>query len=196
MRRPLRSDEARELANMAIDIGDPGRMSRARKLHRAGQVGAVHVESGRLSTTVFEDDSSFDVTVSLSLPLRKGMLVPNATSVSTTTCGCEDEGVVCKHVLAAVLALAEEVEASPEILKLWTGVVERTQLPTNVETSEHAAFLTGPFDPELEPAALQPISVQLIESDQSGALVVEQVDAWPVFADALLTLMDDHESST
>lgn len=196
MRRPLRSDEARELANMAIDLGDPGRMSRARKLHRAGLVGAVHVESGRLSTTVFEDDRALDVTVSLSLPLRRGTLVPDVSAVSTTTCGCEDDGVVCKHVLAAVLALAEEVEADPEVLQLWTGVVELTKRPTGVHTSESAEFLSGPFDPMLEPPMIQPIAIRLIESGQSGALVVEQVDAWPVFADALLTLMDDHESST
>lgn len=191
MRRPLRSDAARELANLAIEIGDPGRMARARKLHRAGVVGEIEVTTGTVSTTVFDDDESCRTSISLSLPLRADDDVPTATAISDTDCSCSDSGSVCHHVLATVLALAEQVEAQPSMLARWTGGAEDSADSFDHGfTTEQAEFLIGARDRSATPPDLRPLQPSSLPEGHENVLVVEGTDAWPVFADALELLIE------
>lgn len=193
MRRPLRSDSARGLANLAIDLGDPGRMARARRLHRGGAVGDLHIESGHLSTTVFEEgDESCRTEVQLSLPLRSHDVVPDAGSVSATDCSCEDENDVCMHVLATVLTFAEEVEGDPALLSRWTDTAPVVPTDDATLSTAQRAFLSGSWTSDGGPAPLQPIDLGQAQR-VDGPLTVDGVDAWPVFSDALATLIS-HQS--
>lgn len=189
MRRPLRSDAARGLANLAIDLGDPGRMARARKLHRAGAVAELLVESGHVSSTVFqEDEDPVRTAVMLSLPLRAGEAVPSATAVSYTECSCPDSGSICMHALATVLTLAEEVERDATILARWTGE-ESSVSPGSQYSDEQRVFLTGSWNENQRPPELLPLDLDALDAVSSDSLEVDGVDAWPVFADALRTLV-------
>ena len=53
MRKPLRSETARRLVDLAVELGDPGRMAKARRLDRGAKVGTLRIEPGALSAQVY-----------------------------------------------------------------------------------------------------------------------------------------------
>lgn len=184
MRRPLRSDEARAVANLAIDMGDPGRMSKARRLHRSGSVSAIDIESGAAHATVTDSDGElYDVTITVVAPPTQKL--PTSSDV-LATCTCDDSGDACRHALAAVLGVAEEVEVDVRVIDRWTGA----EAPVAVATYESPgvgteAFFAGnwTFDPQL------PQLPRLAVPDRSS-LVVDGIDAGPVIEDASAAIAD------
>ncbi|MGI9604969.1 MAG: hypothetical protein ACR2P0_02400 [Acidimicrobiales bacterium] len=123
MRRPLRSDLARSVADLAIELGDPARMARARRLYRAGAVNGLDVAPGRLEAGVYEQGAPQHSTTieTTEQPTRKPL--PAAAAI-VSRCTCDDEAPACVHVLATVLSFAEEVEVAPELVGDWTAAVE------------------------------------------------------------------------
>lgn len=179
MRRPLRSDEARSVANLAIDLGDPGRMAKARRLHRGNQVGSVDIGPGIAETTVADPSGDIhDVKVVVDAVIEAGQ-APSATDVSSV-CSCDDGGDICTHGLAGILGIAEEIEANSRLLSVWAGGtvedVAAPEIPTDGSTDD---FLTGnwskaPVIPPMTPLRL----------DHEPSLIVDDVDAGPVVVDA------------
>lgn len=180
MRRPLRSDAARALADLAIELGDPGRMARARKLHRSGAVGEITVTPGRLATTIFGSDGErSQAVIEIALPLPSSVQVPDPSSVWNTSCSCEDSAPRCPHVLATLLRMAERVESDPASLTSWT-----TEHPsgsaTGLRTNGPDPFLDGKWRSDLAPVRFPACA----DPDVAPLLIADGVDAWPVLADA------------
>ena len=180
MRRPLRSDVARAVANLAIDLGDPGRMAKARRLHRSHSVGTVDIEGGVAHAMVTErDGESHEVSVSVVAP-PSGQQIPAASDI-VATCDCEDNSDACQHALATILCIAEEVEADIRTIDRWTGAEAPPEVATYVSPSGDAeSFFTGEWTPN--PPA---ITVPRLRPSTPPVLAVEGVDAGPVIVDAL-----------
>ncbi len=185
MRRPLRSDEARAVANLAIDLGDPGRMAKARRLHRSNSVSAIDFESGEAHATVTDSDGELhDVTIKVVAPPAQQL--PAASDV-LTECSCDDAGDSCRHALAAVLGIAEEVEVDARVIDRWTGA----EAPAVVATYESPgvgteAFFSGAWTPN--PAT--PTVPRLSSASTAASLVVDGIDALPVIEDATTAIAD------
>lgn len=180
MRRPLRSDEARSVANLAIDLGDPGRMAKARRIHRGNNVGSVDIGPGIAETTVADANGEvYDVTVTVDEPAPPGD-APQASNV-TTTCTCDDDGDICTHGLAAILGVAEEIEANGRLLAVWaSGPAE--EVPPSAESTHSGSsddFLAGNWTSPPTITAMDPLKLA-----HEPHLVVDDVDAGPVVVDA------------
>lgn len=179
MRRPLRSDEARAVANLAIDLGDPGRMAKARRIHRGNHVGTVDIGPGVAETTVADPTGEVhDVAVVVEVAAQPGH-APAANDVSST-CSCDDGGDICTHGLAGILGIAEEIEANSRLLAVWAGgtVEEEGAIEVAFEGATDD-FLAGnwtktPVIPPMTPLRL----------DHEPSLIVDDVDAGPVVVDA------------
>lgn len=148
MRRPLRSDSARAVAGLAIEMGDPGRMSRARRLYRSSAVSDLRIKASVVVARVAEpDDQLFDVTVAAVGSIRGHL--PLAEDIKCE-CSCDDWGGACTHALAAVLALAEEVEFDPTHLDLWTSSPDQTTVPKPTIESSTEPIFGWPQDVDLQ----------------------------------------------
>ncbi|MFT7473346.1 MAG: hypothetical protein ACI81L_000261 [Verrucomicrobiales bacterium] len=184
MRRPLRSDEARAIANIAIDLGDPGRMAKARRVHRSNGVGEVDISGGIAEATVTDADGELhDVQVTIEFPPVNGPIP--ASSDLRTSCVCDDQGDTCTHALAALLGIAEAVEANGRLLDLWTGSSAPTTPvgPYSSPSDDQQAFFEGAWSASIAIPKLVPIRF-----DQAPALVVDEVDAGPVVIDAIAAI--------
>lgn len=182
MRRPLRSDESRAVANIAIDLGDPGRMAKARRLHRSNSVGSVDIEPGLATASV--SDSSGDVhevEIQVVSPPAGGP-IPTASDL-LTSCSCDDQGDSCMHALAALLGVAEEIEANARILDTWTGSAPAAPAPNYAApTGAAESFFHGNWTPQDRP------TLGNNAAEPPPVLIVDDVDAGEVFADALRTI--------
>ncbi len=180
MRRPLRSDEARAVANLAIDLGDPGRMAKARRLHRGNNVGTVDIGPGIAETTVADPSGEvFDVTVTVEAPARPGD-APGAPDV-VSECTCPDAGDICTHGLAGILGIAEEIEANGRLLAIWAGGVTNDDLvPVEIASDGSTSdFLAGNWSKAPTIPPMTPLHL-----DHEPELIVDEVDAGPVVVDA------------
>ena len=180
MRRPLRSDEARSVANLAIDLGDPGRMAKARRIHRGNNVGSVDTSPGKAEATVVGlDGESQEVTITVEGSVPAGQ-APTAADV-TSTCTCDDEGDICTHGLAAILGIAEEIEANGRLLAVWAGeAIEEADTPVAAAgDSSDSDFFSGRWS---SPPAIPQMSA--LKFGEEPNLVVDNIDAGPVLVDA------------
>ncbi len=180
MRRPLRSDEARSVANLAIDLGDPGRMAKARRIHRGNNVGSVDISGGSAEATVVGlDGESQEVKITVDADVPAGN-APTAADV-TATCTCDDEGDICTHGLAAILGIAEEIEANGRLLEVWAGGAADEGESTEEIVWDNSSddFFSGRWTGA-------PVVPQMagLKFGEEPHLVVDDVDAGPVLLDA------------
>lgn len=180
MRRPLRSDGARAVANLAIELGDPGRMAKARRLHRNNGVGAVDIGNLHAEATVVDPSGEMmDVQITIEMPADPDS-APAPESVSAS-CTCDEDREFCTHALALVLGVAEEVEANGRLLSVWGGAPEPqpvAQQPIPAKDSADA-FLRGNWQ---TPAPIAPLPT--LELGTDPVLAVDGIDAAPVLVDA------------
>ena len=183
MRRPLRSDEARSVANLAIDLGDPGRMSRARLLHRSNAVSEVEITPGVAHVSVTEPGSDvYEVSIEVAAPLGP-TAVPTANDLDPA-CSCDDDGDACTHALAALLGIAEEIEANGRLLEVWAGETLPTlSAPYAASTADSQSFFEGAWTTRSSASQLSNLRIE-----QASSLVVEDIDAAPVIADAVAAI--------
>lgn len=183
MRRPLRSDEARAIANLAIELGDPGRMAKARRLHRSNAVGEVDVRpSAALTGVTGADGELHEVSLVLDAVGGPGD-IPSAVDV-VTACSCDDHGDACVHALAAMLGLAETIEAEPDLLATWTGADDAGSAATYTTPSDSAlTYLRGRWTDVAEAQPMSPV-----QGVPVPRLIVDDVDAGPVVIDAIDTI--------
>jgi len=162
-------------------------MAKARRLHRSHAVGALEIGPGVATTSVSDSDGEiFDVEVTVVAP-PLGNPVPAANDI-VTTCTCDDDGDVCRHALAAVLSVAEEVEANVRTLDLWTGADAPPPSTTTYESpgADAQSFFAGNW-----PGFPEPLVVSQLRPDRSASLVVDGIDAEPVVNDALRAIADE-----
>jgi len=183
MRRPLRSDEARGVANLAIDLGDPGRMSRARRMHRSNAVADVEITPGVAHATV-TDASGEICEVSIAIETKPSSPSALAAAHLTTDCSCDDDGDCCTHSLATVLGIAEEIEANARLLGLWAGGSDK-KTPTEYTSASvgSRSFFEGAWALANTAPDLSALSVE-----QTPQLMVEELDAGPVVLDAVAAI--------
>ncbi len=179
MRRPLRSNQARAVANLAIDLGDPGRMAKARRLHRGNSVGTVDITHLRAETTVTDPAGElFDVSIIVASPAAEDE-APLASTVSAN-CACDDDSDVCNHALAAILGIAEEIEANGRLLAIFGGTEAAPVALSPVERSDRSdSFFHGAWTPS---PSIEPLNTLNLSEDP--VLTVDGVDAGPVVVEA------------
>ncbi len=180
MPRPLRSDTARAVANLAIELGDPGRMAKARRLHRKGAVTGVDIVERSAAASVIDGDDSFTVEILLG-PNTVAGEVPRVEDVSTT-CDCDEGGdPACRHVLAGVLGVAEAFEVNARHLLTWTDAPRKIadQRPSSPGSSDFFGEVGHRRSiPQLTPRG----------KVDFPALEVEATAAGPVFEDAIAAI--------
>ena len=183
MRRPLRSDEARSVANLAIDLGDPGRMARSRRLHRASGVSEVEINPGVAHVSVSEPGGeTFEVSIEIAAQLAP-TTAPTAKDLSPS-CSCDDDGDACTHALAALLGIAEEIEANGRLLEVWAGEAPTTiSTPYTASTADSQGFFEGAWTAHSGASQLSNLRIE-----QAPSLIVEDIDAAPVIADAVAAI--------
>jgi hypothetical protein len=182
VRKPLRSALGRSIADLAIELGDPGRMMRARKLHRAGHVGEIVVESLRLNAPVFGSDN--DVYETSVMSDGSGSLAGPTPEFGRmrSECTCPDWGDACKHALALLLTFAEEVEDQPHLVEVFLNEGQAAESDDRPSTLQHP-FLTNDGLEGFTVGSVEPIA-----AETSAQLLFEGTDAWPVLRDAIETM--------
>ena len=180
MPRPLRSEIARSIANLAIEVGDPGRMAKARRIHRLGGSSSVEIEARLASVSVSDGEGVFVVELALEGAVDAGM-VPTSDQLKTA-CDCDEEGdAPCRHVLAGLLGLAEAFEVNARLLDRWTDVPREAAVQER--PSQHAEDFFG------EPGRRRPVpTLRPPTNSQFPPLRIDETEAGPVFTDAVATI--------
>ena len=123
-RRPFGPDQpgrlqATMLKVLAAEMSDPSRLMRGKRLRAEDAV--VDLVIGHGAATAVVQGSRPDPYV-VTLLTRAGRAVPSRRDV-TIRCTCPDDdgagGVACKHGVAAMFALADEVSLDADVLARW-----------------------------------------------------------------------------
>jgi hypothetical protein len=123
-RRPFGADQpgrlqATMLKVLAAEMSDPGRLARGKRLRAEDAV--VDLVIGHGAATAVVQGSRPDPYV-VTLLTRAGRSVPARREV-TVRCTCPDDDAVgsdaCKHAVAALFALADEVSLDLDALARW-----------------------------------------------------------------------------
>jgi hypothetical protein len=123
------------LRALTAELADPGRFTRAKAYARDGAVVDIEIEPGVVRGEV--QGSRYDPYLTeLHVPVADGRsvradfaeLVPDRSEVAAG-CTCPDDpppdGTFCKHVLATLLVLADELTIEPDLLIRWRSATSR-----------------------------------------------------------------------
>jgi uncharacterized Zn finger protein len=135
------------LRALAAELSDPGRFSRAKAYARDGAVTDIVVESGAVCGQVQGSRyEPYDVTIHVA-PAADGEgvlgLIPERGEL-LAECSCPDAETfgTCKHSLAVLLVLADEITIEPEVLARWrAGEVADRPLATRSAAATEADVL-------------------------------------------------------
>ena len=114
------------LRALAAELSDPGRFSRAKTYARDGAVVDIEIGPGEVRALIrgsrFEPYQTH-VRVRPAVAGASALaLVPDRDELRAE-CTCPDDGAfagaLCKHALATLLVLADEVTIDPQVLALW-----------------------------------------------------------------------------
>ena len=150
-------------ATLAAEMADPDRFRRGRMIARDHAVGVVEIAAGMARGEVIGSrDVPYEVTIG-TRPVRRAvaaaatagdgrpsMLVPRPDDL-TIDCTCPDWGDPCKHGVAVLIALGDEMAHDTSVLEMWRRVSD--PLPDKPDDSVAAAparFLRlapDPLDP-------------------------------------------------
>lgn len=123
-RRPFGADQPGRLQStmlkvLSAEMSDSGRFTRGKRLRADDAV--VDLVIGHGAATAVVQGSRPEPYV-VTLLTRPGRSVPSRRDV-TVRCTCPDDdgvgGVACKHGVAAMFALADEVSLDPDVLARW-----------------------------------------------------------------------------
>jgi uncharacterized Zn finger protein len=104
---------------LAAEMSDPTRLRRGKQYAKDGSVLDIIIEPGVVTCEIQGSRStpyiaSIEVRAGDGMPLRRDI---------TTTCTCPDDdnwdGYACKHVVAAMFTLSDELLLEPELLDVW-----------------------------------------------------------------------------
>ena len=128
------------LRALAAELSDPGRFSRAKGYARDGAVVDIEIEPGEVRGVVQGSRYEPYVATLYVAPAGDGQgllgLIPERGELMPT-CSCPDAETfgVCKHSLAVLLVLADEITIDPDVLSRWrSGDTDRPVAPTGSES--------------------------------------------------------------
>lgn len=196
-------------STLAAEMADPERFRRGRTYVRQHAVDSIDVEPAVVHGEVQGSrPSPYHVTIR-TRPVRRAtavaamahdgttarpsMLVPRPDDLRIT-CDCPDWGDPCKHAVAVLLALGEELAAEPELLARWRQVTEpapddAASLAAAAEGARGAAVDQGPdpldefFGRGYDPDPIAPLPALAVRrrsfdgSDSVAELVLPCVDS-------------------
>jgi uncharacterized Zn finger protein len=116
---------------LAAEMSDPTRLRRGKQYAKDGSVLDIIIEPGVVTCEIQGSRStpyiaSIEVRAGDGMPLRRDI---------TTTCTCPDDdnwdGYACKHVVAAMFTLSDELLLEPELLDVWRNRTAATASASN-----------------------------------------------------------------
>lgn len=128
------------LRALAAELSDPGRFSRAKVYARDGAVIDIEVDPGQVRGQVQGSRYEPYVATLHTEPAREGEgllgLVPEGSELFAE-CSCPDAETfgTCKHALAVLLVLADEVSIEPAVLERWRAAGGDAARPRKVAAS-------------------------------------------------------------
>lgn len=173
------------LRALAAELSDPSRFTRAKTYARDDAVVDIEIEPGVVRAQVqgsrYEPYATelhvgaIDDPGSVSL----AELIPDRHEIGAS-CTCPDGGPLgvayCKHVLATVLVLADEITVEPALLSRWrsggdySGVVLEQDVADDVDPIAPLLAASGPVPapPQLPPRL--PVAMPAAAGDAAAAL--------------------------
>jgi hypothetical protein len=104
---------------LAAEMSDPSRLRRGKQYAKDGSVLDIIIEPGVVTCEI---QGSRSTPYIASVEVRPGDGMPLRRDI-TTACTCPDDdnwdGYACKHVVAAMFTLSDELLLEPELLDLW-----------------------------------------------------------------------------
>ncbi|MFT6291463.1 MAG: putative Zn finger protein [Ilumatobacter sp.] len=106
---------------LAAEMSDPQRLKRGKQYAKDGSVSDIIVEAGVVTCEIQGSRAtpyiaSLEVTRGSGMPLRRDV---------AASCSCPDDanydGHACKHVIATMFVLSDELLMEPELLDVWRG---------------------------------------------------------------------------
>jgi hypothetical protein len=123
---------------LAAEMSDPSRLRRGKQYAKDGSVLDIVIDPGTVTCEIQGSRSTpyiavVSVTPGDGMPLRRDV---------TFTCTCPDndnwDDDACKHVVATLFTLSDELLLEPDLLDLWRG-----RGPDDEDTDEHTDEDTG-----------------------------------------------------
>jgi hypothetical protein len=177
------------LRALAAEISDPGRFSRAKQYARDGAVVDIEVEPGAVRGTVQGSRYEPYVAVVYVAPADDTIsllgVIPDRDELMAE-CTCPDDawGGFCKHAVATLLVLADEVTAMPEVLEGWRSgdpIPDLEPRPPAVPAPDVLADLLRAPAPLPEPVPIPPrLPVALAAGRYDDAVAAVLADALSV----------------
>ncbi len=136
------------LRALAAELSDPARFTRAKAYARDGLVLDIEIEPGVVRGEV--QGSRYDPYVTElhvggadrdvgSARTELALLIPDRDEIAAS-CTCPDSdtwgGAFCKHVLATVLVLADEITVEPRLLAHWRSAPPAASRPRPARATE------------------------------------------------------------
>lgn len=182
------------LRALTAELADPGRYARAKAYARDANVIDVEVEAGVVRGQVqgsrydpyvamlyVAPVDADDVEAASGSAVSTALLIPSRHDLATS-CSCPDGDTsgtaVCKHALATLLVLADEVTIEPELLLRWRSGVRLDRPARVVESVAPIDVLAGrlhcraelPALPDLAPMIVRPAVVDDFSEVLASAL--------------------------
>jgi hypothetical protein len=190
----------------ATELGDSGRSMRARRLQDDRAVLTLHVEQGSIVGSV-QGGSSLPYSVrwrcrplsahvetvrralAVDDPARVTRLVPSARDL-TAVCDCPDDSPACKHALAVLLELSDDVAHDGSVLARLRGVDVAATGPVDPTdpSLDHASAVPDAPSPETSSSTLSAPSLPGAGPTRHLRLVRDNVTPTP-FVDPLADVL-------
>jgi hypothetical protein len=128
---------------LAAEMADPQRLRRGKRLAKDGSVLDIVVEPGAVVCEIQGSrPTPYVVTLEVSfgngMPLKRDVnghcTCPDADNLWGTGAGGSD---ICKHTVATMYALADELLIEPELLDLWRGRDTTSSASTDTPLTAH-----------------------------------------------------------
>jgi hypothetical protein len=185
---------ATRLRILAAELADPQRLKRARGYAADGSVLDITITRRVVTATVLgsrPDPYLVELRVDAGFgPPARGEITSTCTCPDTTTPSASTVGW-CKHALAALLAVADEVAVEPDVLVRWRGAAAERRHDdhaADVVPISVSAPVPHPLIERLDPPAGAEIPViDDIEPVPATSLGDAELDRWVVSALAVLT---------
>ncbi len=153
---------------LAAEMSDPQRHRRGKQYAKDGAVLDIIIEPGVVTCEIQGSRptpyiASVEVTPGSGMPLRRDLI---------TSCNCPDDGNwdghACKHVVATLYALSNELLIEPELLDVWRSndvphdVADDPDDTPSGATRRHLSLVRDDHEPAQAPRPVDPLRDLLV----------------------------------